>query len=73
MERIPFDYRKILQQGNGKVCTVHGAIELYHGFPKKGFLSLDIQGPAGAHRGTAIIDKATARKLAVTLLRWAMT
>jgi len=73
MERFPFDHRKMMQQGNGKVCTVHGAIELYQGFPQKGFISLDIRGPAGAHRGTAIIDKATARRVAVTLLRWAMT
>ena len=53
---------------NGK--TSHGAIEIYPDFQKEGFLSLDIRGPVKAYRGSAIIDKETAGKVGMALLKW---
>jgi hypothetical protein len=53
--------------------TFHGAIELYPDFQRQGYCSLDIKGPAGADRGSAIIDRETARKVGVALLQWSMT
>lgn len=73
MDRFPFDHRKILQQsGNGRYSTVRGIIEVYQDLPKKGFIALEILGPTEGHRGTAILDRETARKVAVTLLKWVM-
>lgn len=63
----PNDNRK-----NG--ATFHGVIELYPDIQgMQGLCSLDICGPSGARRGSAIIDRATARKVAVALLGWAMS
>jgi hypothetical protein len=53
--------------------TYRGAIELYPDFQEKGFCSLDVRGPGGAFRGSAVIDRGTARKLGVALLQWSMT
>ena len=74
MERFEFDNREICcfpnsNRKNG--VTVRGNLELYDNFPRAGLLSLDIRGPEGAYRGSAIIDKATAGKLGAALLKWA--
>jgi hypothetical protein len=74
MLQIPFDTSKEgfganSNRKNGK--TSHGIIELYPDFQVPCCLSLDIRGPAGAYRGSAIIDKETARKVGAELLNWA--
>jgi hypothetical protein len=74
MLQIPFDTSKEgfganSNRKNGK--TSHGIIELYPDFQMPCWLSLDIRGPAGAYRGSAIIDKETARKVGAELLNWA--
>jgi hypothetical protein len=74
MERFEFDTSKAGfgandNRKNGK--TSHGAIELYPNHLINGFLSLDIRGPAGAFRGSVIIDKATAAKVGAALLKYA--
>lgn len=75
MERFEFDQREAVgfpnsNRKNG--VTVRGNLELYDNFPRPGLLSLDIRGPEGAYRGSAIFDKATAGKLGAALLKWAM-
>jgi len=73
MERFEFDNREALGMANDNLKngpTRRGAIELYPDHQKDGFLSLDIRGPAGAYRGSATIDKATARKVGAALLQW---
>ena len=74
MERFEFDSSKALSMANDNLKngpTRRGVLELYPDFQKPGFCSLDIRGPAGAYRGSAVIDKATAGKLGAALLKWA--
>ena len=74
MERFEFDSSKILHMANDNLKngpTRRGVLELYPDYQKEGFLSLDIRGPAGAYRGSAVIDKDTAGKLGAALLKWA--
>ena len=74
MERFEFDSREALKMANNNLKngpTRRGAIELYPDFQVDGYCSLDIRGPAGAYRGSANIDKATAGKLGAALLKWA--
>lgn len=72
MERFEFDTGKPnANRKNG--MTYHGAVEIYPGFQLKNYCSLDIRGPAGAYRGSAIIDKATAAKVGAALLAWAIS
>jgi len=76
MERFEFDNRKEAGYANDNRkngVTTHGAIEVYPDFQKDGLLSLDIRGPAGAYRGSALIDKATAQRLGRVLLDWGIT
>lgn len=69
MKRFDFDTgQPNANRKNG--ATYHGAMELYPDFGPEGCCSLDIRGPAGAFRGSAVIDKATARKLGAALLQW---
>lgn len=73
MERFEFDNSKKLSMANDNLKngpTRHGVIELYPDFLGDGFLSLDIRGPAGAYRGSAIINKGTAGKVGAALLKW---
>jgi len=74
MLQIPFDTSKEgfganSNRKNGR--TSHGIIELYPDFQVPCCLFLDIRGPAGAYRGSAIIDKETARQVGAELLNWA--
>ena len=71
MERFEFDSKTGPNSNRREGVTRRGAIELYPNFAGTGFLSLDIRGPAGAFRGSAMIDKATAGKLGAALLIWA--
>ena len=77
MKRFEFDNRKALNMANDNLKngpTRHGAIELYPWLgpvDDQDFLSLDIRGPVKAFRGSAVIDKETARKLSAALLKWA--
>lgn len=76
MQRIEFDNSKVLGRPNANLkngATVHGAIEVYPDFTRMGFLSLDIRGPIKAYRGSAIIDRETARQVGVELLKWAFS
>ncbi len=74
MGRITFDTRKPLGEScNGKLFIFHGEFYLHLDYPKKNFLGLELSGPGGGQKSTATIDKATARHLAITLLKWAMT
>lgn len=70
MERFEFDNRKATNSINGRTVTVRGVLEIYPDFQRQGLCSLDIRGPGGSYRGSAIIDRATARKLGAALLRW---
>jgi hypothetical protein len=73
MERFEFNTRKEAGRANANLkngATTRGAIELYPDFQKDGILSLDIRGPAGAYRGSALIDKATAQRVGRALLEW---
>jgi hypothetical protein len=69
MERFEFDSKTGPNGNRREGMTRRGAIELNQDFE---FLYLDIRGPAGAQRGSATIDKATAGKLGAALLKWAM-
>ena len=75
MERFEFNTGKISGLPNDNLKngpTRRGAIEIYPDFPvENNCLSLDIRGPVKAYRGSAILDKATARKVGAALLEWA--
>ena len=73
MERFEFDSETGANAQRREGFTRRGIIEVYPDFQREGLLSLDIKGPAGADRGTALIDKVTARKLGAALLGWAMS
>jgi len=53
--------------------TFNGSIAQFFPYPDANHCKVGIHGPAGAERGSAIIDKATARKLGAALLGWAMS
>jgi hypothetical protein len=72
MERFEFNSRQALDLSNGRIVTLRGAIEIYPDWIRSGFMALGIRGPKGSLRGEAVIDKATARKLGVALLEWAV-
>lgn len=80
MERIEFDSKTGPNNNRKNGITRRGVIEImetetytngYREYPEKGVL-MEIHGPAGAYRGAALIDKATAGKLGAALLKWAM-
>ena len=79
MERIEFDSKTGPNNNRKNGITRRGVIEImetetytngYREYPEKGVL-MEIHGPAGAYRGAALIDKATAGKLGAALLGWA--
>lgn len=73
MERFEFDHTALFGPNTNRL-TRHGSVEIH---PWSGsrvteqFCSLEIHGPAGASRGEAVMDKATAGKLGAALLKWA--
>jgi hypothetical protein len=79
MERFEFDSKTGPNNNRKNGITRRGVIEVmeteaytngYREHPEKGVL-LEIHGPAGAYRGAAMMDKATAGKLGAALLKWA--
>ena len=79
MERFEFDSKTGANSNRKNGITRRGIIEVaetetymdgYRQAPEKGVL-MEIRGPAGASRGAALIDKATAGKLGAALLKWA--
>jgi hypothetical protein len=72
MNQFEFDSKTGANSNRQNGSTRRGVIELYPGIIayKPELLSLDIRGPAGAFRGSAVIDKATAKKVGAALLQW---
>jgi hypothetical protein len=71
MSRFDFDNRKKARRANANRkngITVRGSVVLLAGY--EGLISMDITGPEGAERGSALLDKATARKLGGALTAW---
>jgi hypothetical protein len=71
MSRFDFDNRKQARRANANRkngITVRGSVVLLLGH--EGLISMDITGPEGAERGSALIDKATARELGAALTAW---
>jgi hypothetical protein len=71
VERFEFDSKTGANSNRKNGLTRHGVIELYPEFGAANWLSLDIRGPKGAFRGSAVIDKATAGAVGMALLKFA--
>lgn len=76
MERFEFDSKTGPNNNRKNGFTRRGTLEITPDFitsytARAPLLLMEIKGPAGADRGGAIIDKATAEKLGAALLKWA--
>jgi len=71
-KRFEFDSKTGPNANRKNGQTRRGVIQVYPWeWPTRTLMVLDIRGPEGACRGSAVLDKATAGKLGAALLIWA--